>query len=824
MENIFAELTRTLLKKTKDFSETAGSVNIETEYLVLALPSVMGQEFVNNVFASSITEESVAEYIQEFYQPTGGEITGRFSDEFRTILTAAAKKVNSEGTKSLKVEHVLLAVLENTETHAHKMLNDFKVDIQEAVDKLLVLLVKEDKSDGSSAPSTNAGAKTAVASGKINGTKAPAILSEHATNLSALAEEGKLDPVIGRDVEIERTVQILARRSKNNPVLVGEPGVGKTAIVEGLAQRLIDDSSLPDNIRSKQIYSLDLGSLISGTRYRGDFEKRLKTIIAEVQADKNIILFVDEIHAMVAAGGGEGSLNAANILKPVLARGELQTIGATTHDEYRKYFEKDPALARRFQEVVVNEPDIDDTIAILRGVRGRYEHHHKVNITDAALVAAAKLAARYISDRFMPDKAFDVIDETGAKTRMAAMQFPTELKEAEDAIIEVRERKQAAIHEQNFDKAAELREEEDNLTKRKAALLVEWKAAQEQETPVVTADDVARTVSLMTGIPVHNPDDDFNKRLVSMEEEIGKRVIGQEEAIHALSRTVRRQYAGLSDPNRPNGSFIFAGPTGVGKTELAKALAAHMFGTEDALITFDMSEYGEKHTVSRLFGAPPGYVGHEEGGQLTERIRRNPYAVILFDEIEKAHPDIFNSLLQVLEEGRLTDGQGRVVNFKNTIIILTTNLGSKGIVTGPVGFQLVDDGHSAYVQMKSKVSEELKREFKPEFLNRLDDTIVFPQLTATQLKKIVDIYITDVNSRLVNLGFTIELSDAAKEFLISVGYDATLGARPLRRAVQTHVEDGLSDIILQGNYEAGSVMHIDADETGLVFEGALAIA
>ncbi|MFT4230155.1 MAG: ATP-dependent Clp protease ATP-binding subunit, partial [Microbacterium sp.] len=635
--------------------------------------------------------------------------------------------------------------------------------------------------------------------------------------LTQAARENKLDPVIGREKEIERVMQILSRRSKNNPVLIGEPGVGKTAVVEGLAQAIVKNE-VPETLKDKQVYSLDLGSLIAGSRYRGDFEERLKKVTKEIRTRGDIIVFIDEIHTLVGAGAAEGAIDAASILKPLLARGELQTIGATTLDEYRKHFEKDAALERRFQPIQVAEPSLPHAINILKGLRDRYEAHHKVQITDGAIVAAANLADRYISDRFLPDKAIDLIDEAGARLRLSILSSPPELREFDEKIAKVRSDKEQASEEQDFEKAASLRDEEKTLLAERLRLEKQWRSGDVASHATVDEGLIAEVLAQATGIPVFKLTEEESSRLVFMEKALHQRVIGQEEAIAALSKTIRRQRAGLKDPKRPSGSFIFAGPTGVGKTELAKALAEFLFDDESALISLDMSEFGEKHTVSRLFGAPPGFVGFEEGGQLTEKVRRKPFSVVLFDEIEKAHPDIFNSLLQILEEGRLTDGQGRVVDFKNTVIIMTTNLGARDIAGGPVGFQVEGNDATSYDRMKGKVQEELKRHFKPEFLNRVDDIIVFPQLTKPELVQIVDLFTKRLAARLLDRDMTIELTQAAKERLIEIGFDPALGARPLRRAMQREVEDRLSEKILHGELESGDHVKVDAQGGEFVFE------
>ena len=642
-------------------------------------------------------------------------------------------------------------------------------------------------------------------------------LEKYGTDLTELARSGKLDPVIGRDAEIRRVVQVLSRRTKNNPVLIGEPGVGKTAVVEGLAQA-IDRGDVPETLRDKQLYSLDLGSLVAGSRYRGDFEERLKKVLKEIRTRGDIILFIDEIHTLVGAGAAEGAIDAASILKPMLARGELQTIGATTLDEYRKHIEKDAALERRFQPIQVAEPSVEDATEILRGLRDRYEAHHKVSITDGALKAAAGLADRYVSDRHLPDKAIDLIDEAGARLRIRRMTVPPEIKAYESRIAEVRTQKEAAIDGQDFEGAARLRDQEQQLGDERREKEQAWRTGADADVATVDEDLIAEVLSKSTGIPVFKLTEEETDRLRNMEDELHRRVIGQDEAIKSLSRAIRRTRAGLKDPNRPSGSFIFAGPTGVGKTELAKSLAEFLFGDEDALITLDMSEFQEKHTVSRLFGAPPGYVGYEEGGQLTEKVRRRPFSVVLFDEVEKAHQDLFNSLLQILEDGRLTDSQGRVVDFKNTVIIMTTNLGTRDISKGVMtGFQSATDTTTGYERMKGKVKEELRQHFRPEFLNRVDDVIVFPQLQKHEIVQIVDLFISRLGKRLAEQDLSIELTQSAKDLLADRGYDPAMGARPLRRTIQQMVEDQLSEKILFGEIPAGSLITVDATGEG---EGA----
>jgi ATP-dependent Clp protease ATP-binding subunit ClpC len=640
------------------------------------------------------------------------------------------------------------------------------------------------------------------------------VLEQFGRNLTGAADRNELDPLIGRGQEMERLMQVLSRRTKNNPVLIGEPGVGKTAVVEGLAQAIVR-GDVPETIKDKQLYTLDLGSLVAGSRYRGDFEERLKKVLKEIRTRGDIILFIDEIHTVVGAGAGEGApIDAASILKPMLARGELQTIGATTLDDYRKHIEKDAALERRFQPIQVHEPSVQETIEILKGLRDRYEAHHRVTITDGALASAAALSERYISDRFLPDKAIDLIDEAGARLRIRRMIAPPELTALAGRIDAVRKAHAAAIEALDFLQAAVLRETERNLTALHTEQTRRWKAAPASMSRI-DGDLIAEVLANSTGIPVFKLTEEESSRLLKMEDELHKRVVGQDEAIRALSQAIRRTRAGLKDPKRPGGSFIFAGPTGVGKTELAKALAEFLFGEEDALITLDMSEYSEKHTVSRLFGAPPGYVGYEEGGQLTEKVRRRPFSVVLFDEVEKAHADLFNSLLQILEDGRLTDSQGRVVDFKNTVIIMTTNLGTRDISKSvATGFQSGTDTQTGYNRMRARVTEELKQHFRPEFLNRVDDVVVFPQLTQDEIIEIVDMFVGRLEKRLKDKDMGIELTSAAKVLLATRGYDPAMGARPLRRTIQREIEDQLSEKILFGELHSGDIVVVDVEGEG----------
>jgi ATP-dependent Clp protease ATP-binding subunit ClpC len=635
-------------------------------------------------------------------------------------------------------------------------------------------------------------------------------LDSLARDLTQMAKDRKLDPVIGRSKEIERVIQVLSRRTKNNPVLIGEPGVGKTAIAEGLAQRIIDNE-IPETLRNKRVMVLDMGTVVAGTKYRGEFEDRLKKIMDEIRQAGNIILFIDELHTLIGAGGAEGAIDASNILKPALARGELQCIGATTLDEYRKHIEKDAALERRFQPIVVDEPSVDEAIQILHGLRDRYEAHHRVKITDAALEASVRLSDRYITDRFLPDKAIDLVDEAASRVRLRTHTQPPNLKDLEEKLEEVRSEKEAAVQSQEFEKAASLRDKEQKLREELESRKMEWQQKQMKKDSVVTEEDIADIVSQWTGIPVKKLAEEESERLLKMEEILHQRVIGQEEAVRAVSRAIRRARAGLKDPKRPIGSFIFLGPTGVGKTELARALAEALFGDENAMIRVDMSEYTERHTTARLIGAPPGYVGYEEGGQLTEKVRRKPYSVVLLDEIEKAHPEVFNILLQVLDDGRLTDGKGRTVDFRNTVIIMTSNVGAQTIKKGgALGFTV--NREAEYTSMKDKVMDELKKQFRPEFLNRIDELIVFHPLAEEHIQQIVDLLSEDLRKRLKEQDIHFVLSQEAKAFLAKEGFDPQYGARPLKRAIQRHIEDQLSEALLAGTVKRGDRVYIDVED------------
>ncbi len=784
---------------------------IGTEHILLGLIHE-GEGVASKALESlGISLESVREQVQEIIgqgqQAPSGHIP--FTPRAKKVLELSLREALQLGHNYIGTEHILLGLIREGEGVAAQVLVKLGADLNRVRQQVIQLISGyQGKEGGGAAAGVGAGSQQ-------EGTPAGSlVLDQFGRNLTQAAREGKLDPVIGRELEIERVMQVLSRRTKNNPVLIGEPGVGKSAVVEGLAQDIVK-GEVPETLKDKQLYTLDLGSLVAGSRYRGDFEERLKKVLKEIRTRGDIILFIDEIHTLVGAGAAEGAIDAASILKPMLARGELQTIGATTLDEYRKYIEKDSALERRFQPIQVAEPTLAHAIEMLKGLRDRYEAHHRVSITDAALVGAVNMADRYINDRYLPDKAIDLIDEAGARLRIRRMTAPPDLREFDEKIAAVRLEKESAIDGQDFEKAARLRDDEKKLLGEKARRESEWKSGDMDVVAEVDEELIAEVLAASTGIPVFKLTEEESSRLLHMEDELHKRIVGMDDAIKALSQAIRRTRAGLKDPRRPGGSFIFAGPTGVGKTELAKTLAEFLFGDEDALIQLDMSEYSEKHTVSRLFGSPPGYVGYEEGGQLTEKVRRKPFSVVLFDEVEKAHPEIFNSLLQVLEDGRLTDSQGRMVDFKNTVIIMTTNLGTRDIAKGvSLGFTPGGDSRNDYERMKNKVQDELKQHFRPEFLNRVDDTIVFPQLTQDEIVQIVDLEIAKLDTRLKDKDMGIELTSDAKALLAKRGYDPVLGARPLRRTIQREIEDVLSEKILFGELASGEIVAVGTEGEG----------
>ena len=808
----FTDRARRVVVLAQDEARGLKHNYIGTEHLLLGLISegegVAAKALETMGIKGEAVRASVIEIIGEGEKPVEGHIP--FTPRAKRVFELSLREALQLGHNYIGTEHLLLGLLKEGEGVAAQVLTKQGADLAQVRQTVIQMLSGYQRGDDEGRESVGAGVGGSGGPERSNS----AILEQFGRNLTQAARENKLDPVIGRRVEMERVMQVLSRRTKNNPVLIGEPGVGKTAVVEGLAQAIVH-GDVPETIKDKQIYSLDMGSLVAGSRYRGDFEERLKKVLKEIRTRGDIILFIDEIHTLVGAGAAEGSIDAAQMLKPMLARGELQTIGATTNDEYRKYIEKDAALERRFQPVKVEEPSVEETVEILKGLRDRYEAHHRVIITDAAIQAAAELADRYISDRFLPDKAIDLVDEAGARLRIRRMTAPPELRELDEKIAEVRRNKEAAIDDQDFEKAASLRDQESKLSEERKAKEEAWKGGESDEIAEVGDQEIAEVLAMSTGIPVVRLTQTETAKLLKMEDELHKRVIGQDEAVKALAQSIRRTRSGLKDPNRPGGSFIFAGPTGVGKTELAKALAEFLFGDEDALIQLDMSEFSEKHTASRLFGAPPGYVGYDEGGQLTEKVRRKPFSVVLFDEVEKAHPDIFNSLRQILEEGRLTDSQGRKVDFKNTVIIMTTNLGTRDINKGVLtGFQTADHSTHDYGRMKSKVAEELKQHFRPEFLNRVDDTIVFPPLTKPEIARIVDLMIAKLAKRMEAQDMRLQLTDEARELLADVGFDPVLGARPLRRAIQREIEDALSERILFGELQPGQVVTVGVTGEG----------
>jgi ATP-dependent Clp protease ATP-binding subunit ClpC len=728
-----------------------------------------------------------------------------FTPRAKRVLELSLEEARQLGHNYIGTEHLLLGLIREGEGVAARVLENLGVDLAKVRTQVIRMLGET--------------AEVAAGPGGAQGRTKTPTLDEFGSNLTQMASEGKLDPVVGRQKEIERVIQILGRRTKNNPVLIGEPGVGKTAIAEGLAQR-IANKDIPDILEDKRVVTLDIGLLVAGTKYRGEFEERLKKIMDEIRQAGNVILVIDEVHTLIGAGAAEGAIDAANILKPALARGELQCIGATTLDEYRKHIERDAALERRFQPVMVGEPSVEETIEILYGLRERYEQHHKLKILDEALEAAAKLSDRYISDRYLPDKAIDLIDEAGSRVRLINSQLPPAAKELDKELRQVLKDKDDAVRGQNFDKAGELRDREMEIKSQIRSIATSKNTEKEGDEPQVTSEEIAHIVASWTGVPVNKLTETESERLLQMEDTLHQRLIGQEDAVKAVSRAIRRARVGLKNPNRPIASFIFSGPTGVGKTELTKALAAYFFGSEEAMIRLDMSEYMERHTVSKLIGSPPGYVGYNEGGQLTEAVRRRPYTVVLFDEIEKAHPDVFNMLLQILEDGRLTDAKGRTVDFKNTLLIMTSNIGSKVIEKGGggLGFEFTSDdaAEAQYNRIRSLVNEELKNYFRPEFLNRVDEIIVFRQLIKEEVKQIADILLKQVFARLTEQDITLEVTEKFKERLVDEGFNPSYGARPLRRAIMRLLEDVLAEEILSGRVGEGDTAIADIDEEGKV--------
>jgi ATP-dependent Clp protease ATP-binding subunit ClpC len=802
----FTERARQVVVLAQEEARTLKHNYIGTEHILLGLLREEEGLAARVLESLDITVERVRGQVVRIVgsgeEVTSGQIP--FTPRAKKVLELALREALSLGHNYIGTEHILLGLVRENEGVAARILLDFDADSEKIRNEVIRML---------SGPSGRRGGPAGVAgaAGVADAKKSSKLLDQFGRNLTKLAADGKLDPVVGRETEIERIMQILSRRTKNNPVLIGEPGVGKTAVVEGLAQR-ITNSEVPELLKNKQIYTLDLAALVAGSKYRGEFEERLKKVMKEITQRGDIILFIDELHNLVGAGAAEGAIDAASILKPALARGELQTIGATTLDEYRKYLERDSALERRFQQIRVDEPTVEQTVEILRGLRDRYEQHHKVTITDDALAAAGELADRYIADRFLPDKAIDLIDEAASRMRIKSMTAPPANRELEQEIETTRREKEAAIEAQEFENAANLRDKERKLTTRKRELEEQWEAGETGgERPSIGEEEIADIVSMWTGIPVFKLTEAETAKLMRMEDELHKRVIGQHPAIEVISKAIRRSRAGLKDPKRPTGSFVFLGPSGVGKTELARTLAEFLFGDEDAMVRIDMSEYMEKHAVSRLVGSPPGYIGYDEGGQLTEAVRRKPYCVLLLDEIEKAHPDVFNILLQILEDGRLTDSQGRTVDFRHAIVIMTSNIGAQEIARNtPLGFAVSDDETGiTYDDMKNRIMGELKKVFRPEFLNRIDDVIVFHKLQRDEIKQIVELLLLRIRHSMAERELVLDLTDEAKDLLVEKGWDPAMGARPLRRAIQRYIEDPLADFVLRSQLPAGSTVVVD---------------
>ncbi|MGG3737130.1 ATP-dependent protease ATP-binding subunit ClpC [Aeribacillus pallidus] len=801
----FTERAQKVLALAQEEAIRLGHSNIGTEHILLGLVREGEGIAAKALFGLGLSPEKIQKEVENLIGTGQSSAqTTHYTPRAKKVIELSMDEARKLGHSYVGTEHILLGLIREGEGVAARVLSNLGVSLNKARQQVLQLL-------GSNEASGHHGNTTS----HVN----TPTLDSLARDLTAIAREGGLDPVIGRSKEIQRVIEVLSRRTKNNPVLIGEPGVGKTAIAEGLAQQIVNNE-VPETLRDKRVMVLDMGTVVAGTKYRGEFEDRLKKVMDEIRQAGNIILFIDELHTLIGAGGAEGAIDASNILKPALARGELQCIGATTLDEYRKYIEKDAALERRFQPIQVDEPTIEESIQILKGLRDRYEAHHRVSITDEAIEAAVKLSDRYITDRFLPDKAIDLIDEAGSKVRLRSFTTPPNLKELEAKLEEIRKEKDAAVQSQEFEKAASLRDAEQKLREELEETKKSWKEKQGQENNEVTVEDIASVVSSWTGVPVSKLAQTETEKLLNLEEILHSRIIGQEEAVKAVAKAVRRARAGLKDPKRPIGSFIFLGPTGVGKTELARALAEAMFGDEDAMIRIDMSEYMEKHSTSRLVGSPPGYVGYEEGGQLTEKVRRKPYSVVLLDEIEKAHPDVFNILLQVLEDGRLTDSKGRTVDFRNTIVIMTSNVGADALKRNKyVGFN-IQDNNQKYNDMKGKVMEELKKAFRPEFLNRIDEIIVFHSLEKEHLKQIVTLMADQLTKRLKEQNIELEITDAAKEKLAEEGFDLEYGARPLRRAIQKHVEDRLSEELLKGTVLTGQHVVIDVENGEFVVRTA----
>ena len=812
MQSRFTKKAQEALNHAAETAAMLGHGYIGSEHLLLGLIKAEGSLASSILIDNDVTDEKITNLVYQLIAPDSNisvkEPAG-YTPRVRRILENASKEAIRFKSELIGTEHILISIIKETESVAARLLNTIGVSIKKMYVDILVAMGED----------TNA-YKEDFQNGKVRNKdrRTTQTLNQYSRDLTQLAREGKLDPVIGREEEIKRVIQILSRRTKNNPCLIGEPGVGKTAIAEGLAAKIVE-GSVPDNIKNKRLLTLDLSGMVAGSKFRGEFEERIKRVINEVINDGNVLLFLDELHTIIGAGGAEGAIDASNILKPSLARGEIQLIGATTIEEYRKYIEKDAALERRFQSVKVEEPGIEETIGILKGLRSRYEQHHGVTITDDAIKAAVKLSERYINDRFLPDKAIDLIDEAASKARLKSYTMPDEITKIEEQLNKLENEKEEAVKSEAFEEAGEIKKKQARKKARLEKLKQKWEDDKNSSNIIVGEDEVADVVSAWTRIPVQRIAQAETERLIKLEETLHNRVIGQDEAVTAIAKAIRRGRVGLKDPNRPIGSFLFLGPTGVGKTELSKALADAMFGTESALIRVDMSEFMEKHTVSKLIGSPPGYVGYDEGGQLSEKVRRNPYSVILFDEVEKAHPDVFNVLLQVLDDGHITDSTGRVVDFKNTVIIMTSNAGAENIVAPKtLGFATATDEKQNHENMKSKVMDEVKRIFKPEFINRIDEIIVFHMLNKEQIAKIVDIMINTVNKRtLEQMKISIELDDEAKKYIVEKGYDEKYGARPLRRTIQNEIEDNIAEKILEGKIKEGNKVKVSVKDGTLDF-------
>lgn len=811
MQGKFTNKAQEVLKRAQEAALKLGNKYVGTEHILLGLTLVSDSVAAKALESQGVTYHQVMDKIQSM---TGGTsayyIPADFTPRAKRVVESSVQEAFRMGTGYVGTEHILIALIRENDNIAVRIMVSLDLNLQRLYDDIMNMLGEGEDQNGSARGMNSQGEKQEKS--------ATETLDKFSRDMTALAKKNKFDPIVGRDKEIERIVQILSRRTKNNPCLVGDPGVGKTAIVEGLAQK-IAEGNVPDTLKNKRIVGLDLSAMVAGSKYRGEFEERMKKAMDEVKADGNIILFVDEIHTIIGAGAAEGAIDASNILKPALSRGEIQLIGATTLEEYRKHIEKDAAFERRFQPVKVEEPDEQAAVAMLKALRDKYEMHHKVTISDDAIEAAVKLSARYVSDRFLPDKAIDLIDEAASRLRLKTYSAPDNVAEMEEKLAEMEKEKEAAIKTEEFEKAAEIKRAQDALRAQWKEAKKEWENNHENQAQVVTREEVAEVVSVWTGVPLQSLQEEESQRLLHLEDTLHQRVIGQSEAVKALAKAIRRGRVGLKDPNRPIGSFLFLGPTGVGKTELSKALAEALFGDEDAMIRIDMSEYMEKHSVSRMVGSPPGYVGYEEGGQLSEKVRRNPYSVVLFDEIEKASPDVFNVLLQVLDDGHITDGQGRKVDFKNTVIIMTSNAGARSIVEPKrVGFTSMETEEQSYQNMKKNVMEEVRHIFKPEFLNRIDDMIVFHSLTQKDILEIVKLMTKTVSKRIKeNMDITVTFTDKALEKIAEEGYDKAFGARPLRRAIQSRIEDAFAEEYLMGNFKAGDKVSVGVKTNGFLF-------